>query len=52
MIWHAATNLGWTWIWYVAGIALGIAIITVFALFEKKKNEMNKVIEGVKDWES
>jgi hypothetical protein len=52
MIWHAATNMGWTWIWYVAGIALGIAIITVFALFEKKKNEMNKVIDGVKDWES
>ncbi len=52
MIWHAATNMGWTWIWYVAGIALGIAIITVFTLFEKKKNEMNKVIDGVKDWES
>lgn len=52
MIWHAASNLGWTWIWYVAGIVLGIAIITVFALFEKKKNEMNKVIEEVKDWAS
>lgn len=51
MIWHAASNLGWTWIWYVAGIALGVGIITVFALFEKKKNEMSKVIDEVKDWE-
>ena len=52
MIWHAATNMGWTWIWYVAGIALGIGIITVFAMFEKKKNEMGKVIDDVKEWES
>lgn len=52
MIWHAASNLGWTWVWYVAGIALGVGIITVFALFEKKKNEMTKVIEEVKDWTS
>jgi len=52
MIWHAATNMGWTWIWYVAGIALGIGIITVFAMFEKKKNEMAKVIDEVKDWTS
>ncbi|MBN1342590.1 MAG: hypothetical protein JXQ73_07920 [Phycisphaerae bacterium] len=48
MIWHAATNLGWTWVWYVAGIVLGASIITVFALFEKKRNEMNAWLEQLK----
>lgn len=50
MIWHAATNLGWTWVWYVAGIALGIAIITVFALFERKREEMRALVGQIKTW--
>lgn len=50
MIWHAAAHLGWTWVWYVAGIALGAAIITVFALFEKKRSQMTALLEQVKDW--
>ncbi|NLX21944.1 MAG: hypothetical protein GXY55_09795 [Phycisphaerae bacterium] len=50
MIWHAAANLGWTWVWYVAGIALGAAIITVFALFERKRNEMNAWLGQMRSW--
>jgi hypothetical protein len=50
MIWHASTNLGWTWTWYVAGIALGVGIITVFALFEKRRSEMNAWLEDLKRW--
>jgi hypothetical protein len=50
MIWHAAADLGWTWVWYVAGIALGAAIITVFALFEKKRSEMTAWLEHVRTW--
>ncbi len=50
MIWHAAVDLGWTWVWYTAGIALGVAIIAVFALFEKKRNEMNALLEQVRKW--
>jgi hypothetical protein len=37
MIWHAAVNLEQTWVWYVSGIILGIAILTLFAVFEKRK---------------
>ena len=40
MIWSAQQNLHWTWLWYVAGIALGLCIIILFALFEKKRVEM------------
>ncbi|MBK8271287.1 MAG: hypothetical protein IPK83_24395, partial [Planctomycetes bacterium] len=51
IIWHAAEDLGWTWVWYVAGIALGVLIITMFALFEKKRAEMTALLKGVKEWE-
>ena len=51
MIWYASVNLGWTWLWYVAGIATGATIIFMFALFEKKRSEVLRVVEGLKDWE-
>ena len=38
MIWHAAVNLEQTWVWYVSGIALGVAILALFAVFEKRRN--------------
>jgi hypothetical protein len=37
MIWHAAVDLEQTWVWYVSGIILGVAILTLFAVFEKRK---------------
>jgi len=51
MIWYASANLGWTWLWYVAGIVTGATIIFMFALFEKKRSEVMRVVEGLKEWE-
>jgi membrane protein DedA with SNARE-associated domain len=51
MIKYASVNLGWTWLWYVAGIVTGMMIIFTFALFEKKRDEMLRVVEGFKDWQ-
>jgi hypothetical protein len=51
MIWYASVNLGWTWLWYVAGIVTGATIIFMFALFEKKRSEVMRVVEGLKEWE-
>lgn len=51
MIWYASVNLGWTWLWYVAGIATGATIIFMFALFEKKRAELLRVVEGFKEWQ-
>jgi hypothetical protein len=51
MIWYASANFGWTWLWYVAGIATGATIIFMFAVFEKKRTEVLRVVEGFKDWE-
>jgi hypothetical protein len=51
MIWNAAVNLHWTWLWYVAGIVLGLMILTTFALFEKKREEMIAMVDGLRAWE-
>ena len=45
---YASANFGWTWLWYVAGIVTGATIIFMFALFEKKRTEVLRVVEGLK----
>jgi len=52
MIYYASVNLGWTWLWYVAGIVTGATIIFMFAVFEKKRGEVLRVVDGLKEWDS
>jgi hypothetical protein len=49
-IWHAAVDRQQTWVWWVSGIVLGIAIITLFAIFEKRKQDVVKLLEELKEW--
>jgi hypothetical protein len=35
----------------VAGITLGVLIIAIFALFEKKRNEVLLVVDRLRQWE-
>jgi hypothetical protein len=35
----------------VAGIVTGATIIFMFALFEKKRSEVLRVVDGLKDWQ-
>jgi hypothetical protein len=51
IIWYASVNMGWTWLWYVAGIVTGTTIIFMFAMFEKRRNEVLRMVEGFRDWE-
>jgi hypothetical protein len=51
MIWYAAHDLGHTWIWFLCGIALSIAILALFALFEKRRNDVLAAVEQLKEWE-
>ena len=51
MIWHAAVDREQTWVWYVSGIVLGAAILALFALFEKRKNEVHEVVEQLRRWD-
>src|SRR5438552_18251724 len=51
MIWHAAVDRDQTWVWYVSGIVLGAAILALFALFEKRKNDVHAVVEELRQWD-
>src|SRR5262249_1498468 len=47
-IWHAAVDRAQTWVWWASGIVLGALILAVFALFEKRRNDVLKVIDDIK----
>jgi hypothetical protein len=49
-IWHAAVDREQTWVWWASGIVLGAGILTLFALFEKRKNDVLALIEDIKRW--
>ena len=49
-IWHAAVDREQTWVWWASGIVLGAGILTLFALFEKRKNDVLAMIEDIKRW--
>lgn len=51
MIWHASQSLGHIWPWWAFGIGLGICILTLFGLFEKRKNEMQELVNKLKTWD-
>jgi hypothetical protein len=51
MIWHAAVNRYHTWVWWVSGIVLGVAILALFALFEKRRNDVLRLIEEIRTWD-
>ena len=51
MINYASVNFGWTWLWYVAGIVTGALIIATFAVFEKKRADVLRVVDGLKEWQ-
>jgi hypothetical protein len=50
IIWHAAE--GHTWVWWIAGIVTGILIIALFGLFEKRRDDVLRVVEQLKHWEA
>jgi hypothetical protein len=51
IIWYAAVELERTWIWWVSGIVAGVLIIALFALFEKRRDDMLRLVENLKTWE-
>ncbi len=49
-IWNAAVINNHMWVWWASGIVLGLVILVLFALFEKKRNDVIKVIDNMKRW--
>jgi hypothetical protein len=50
MIWHAGVDQRQTWILWSAGIVLGAAILALFGLFEKRRNDVLRLVEELREW--
>jgi hypothetical protein len=50
MIWHAGTDLGQKWVWWASVVALGGAMVGLFGLFEKRRNDILRVVDELKKW--
>lgn len=44
-------NLHQTWIIWLVGIACGAAILAVFALFERKRQQIEQLVAHLREWE-
>lgn len=51
MVAHAQQSVQHTWPWWVLGISLGIGIMVLFAMFERKRDQLTKLSERLKSWE-
>ena len=52
VVWYAAVDLAQTWVWYVSGIVMGILILTMFALFEKRKEQLKGLVSTLQTWDN
>ena len=50
IIWFAAVDLRQTWLWAASGVAAGVAILAAFALVEKKRLEVLRVVGQIREW--
>jgi hypothetical protein len=51
MVWHAARSIDHVWPWWAFGIGLGLCILTLFGIFEKKRAEILQLIDRLRQWE-
>jgi hypothetical protein len=49
-IWNAAVYHQQTWVWWASGIILGVVILAMFAIFEKHRQGVLKMIDNLKQW--
>ncbi|REJ64717.1 MAG: hypothetical protein DWQ31_20740 [Planctomycetota bacterium] len=52
LVWHTATIAEANWPWWGFGFALGIALLVMFGIFEKKRNDVERVIHGLRQWDA
>jgi hypothetical protein len=51
MVRHAAHSFGHGWPWWVFIIAMGVSILVLFGIFEKKRQEVTLLIARLRQWE-
>ena len=52
VIWYAAVEQQRTWIFWIAGIVTGMLILLVLGLFEKRRDDVLRVVEELKQWQA
>jgi hypothetical protein len=52
MVAHAARAIDHVWPWWAFGIGVGLAILVLFGIFEKKRTEVMSLIERLRHWEN
>ena len=52
VIWHAAIEEQRTWILWIAGIVTGALIIALFGVFEKRRDDVLRLVDRLKQWEA
>jgi hypothetical protein len=51
MVWHASRAIEHVWPWWAFGIGMGIAILVLFGIFEKQREEVKLLIRRLRQWE-
>ncbi len=51
MVWHAARAIEHVWPWWAFGIGMGIAILTLLALFEKNRPQVQALVLRLRQWD-
>ena len=46
--WHAAVGRSQAWAWWASGIEFGAAVLTLFALSEKRRNGVQQVLDALR----
>jgi hypothetical protein len=49
-VWPAAVDRAQAWAWWASGIPLVAAILTLFALVEKRRNDVLRVLDAGRRW--
>jgi hypothetical protein len=52
VVWYAAVDLRQTWLWWASGLVAGVLILALFAVFEKKREDVLRVVDELKGWEA
>lgn len=51
MVMHAHRAFHHVWPWWAFGVGMGVAILVMFGLFEKKRPELTAWVERIRHWE-
>ena len=49
---HAAKRYDAAWLWWAGGITMGLAILGLFAYFERQRSKVTHVVQRLREWDA